>query len=502
MYGYDPIFLEKRKLNEWLQESEDNILVIFDKNSLKFSASQNDSMKNKSQDKVFCLKKQFLFNPEIKDIYVKCIIENDQLMVKKTYTNKTTYNNIGYYVNKNVLIDIKTIKPSLHEKRIFKVSINSYDEDKNGENMYISKETLALSKIGVFKNKEINALDKKIINKNIPYKEDVYFEKLLSNALFDYSYKWDGPINSYLRLGLPYFLTPIFNQTYKVYGDTKKNACFAILAKVEDLDRAFLEAASRHEDSAKIYYRGMKQPFENFTKEGDSITVQNFMSITTKFVVGVGFSGIKKVGKNLINSCCLYKIFISNGVPYINMVNTTKYKAESETLLPRNLKLTFIKKSTLPHQYYGEIPVIVISVSLQNKDQFKIPSGCKKFYLGKLISVKSSYLDVISKTKTDKITSEKIIPEKMMPERMMPEKIMPEKMLPERKNITKKQTTKSKRCPNGTRKNKVTGNCEVILTNSVKKENKPLKQKTKSKRCPNGTRKNKITGLCEKINGV
>ena len=178
------------------------------------------------------------------------------------------------------------------------------------------------------------------------------------------------------------------------------------------------------------------------------------------------------------------------------MVNTTKYKAESETLLPRNLKLTFIKKSTLPHQYYGEIPVIVISVSLQNNDQFKIPSGCKKFYLGKLISVKSSYLDVISKTKTDKITSEKIIPEKVMLEKIIPEKVMPGRMIPEKKNITK---TKSNRCPNGTRKNKITGNCEAILTNYVKKESKPLKQKTKLKRCPNGTRKNKITGQCEKI---
>jgi hypothetical protein len=432
------------------------------------------------------LKKQFLFNPEIKDIYVKCIIENEQVMVKKTYANKTTYNNIGYYINKNVLIDIKAIKPSLHNERIFKVSINSEDEDKNGENMYISKETLALSKIGVFKNKEINALDKKIINKNIPYKEDVYFEKLLSNALFDYSYKWDGPINSYLRLGLPYFLTPIFNQTYKVYGDTKKNALFAILAKIEDLDRAFLEAAPRHEDSEKAYFRGMKQPFENFKKEGDSITVQNFLSITTNFKVAVGFSGIGKAGQA---KCCVYKIMISNGVPYINMVNTTKYKAENETLLPRNLKLTLIKKATLPHQYYGEIPIIVVRVSLQNNDQFKIPSGCKKFYLGKLISVKSSYLDLTTKTKN-----------KAKNEISVPTLIEPTKVTPERKNITKKQTTKSKRCPNGTRKNKVTGNCEAILTNSVKKENKPLKQKTKSKRCPNGTRKNKITGLCEKIN--
>jgi hypothetical protein len=502
MYGYDPIFLEKRKLNEWLDESEDNILVIFDKNSLKFSASPNTPMKHKSQDKVFCLKKQFLFNPEIKDIYVKCIIENEQVMVKKTYANKTTYNNIGYYINKNVLIDIKAIKPSLHNERIFKVSINTENIDEAGENMYISKETLALSKIGVFKNKEINALDKKIINKNIPYKEDVYFEKLLSNALFDYSYKWDGPINSYLRLGLPYFLTPIFNETYKVYGDTKKNALFAILAKIEDLDRAFLEAAPRHEDSEKAYFRGMKQPFENFKKEGDSITVQNFLSITTNFKVAVGFSGIGKAGQA---KCCVYKIMISNGVPYINMVNTTKYKHENETLLPRNLKLTLIKKATLPHQYYGEIPIIVVRVSLQNNDQFKIPSGCKKFYLGKLIGVKSSYLDVISKTETETETKNKNknkTKNKAKNEISVPILIEPTKVIPERKNITKKQTTKSKRCPNGTRKNKVTGNCEAILTNSVKKENKPLKQKTKSKRCPNGTRKNKITGLCEKTNKV
>ena len=492
MYGYDPIFLEKRKLNEWLDESEDNIVLIFDKNSLKFSASPNDSMKNNSQDKIFCLKKQFLFNPEIKDIFVKCALENGQIMVKKTYSTKTFYNNIGYYINKNVLLDIKSIKPSLFNKRVFKVSINTENIDEPGENMYISKEMLALSKIELFKNKKIKIdaqtkegvqdkkLDKKLDKKNIPYKEDVYFEKLLSKALYDYSFKWDGPINAYLRYGGAYFFTSIFNQTYKVYGDTKDSAREAIIDKIADLDRAFLEAAPRHEDSAKIYYRGMKQPFENLVKEGDSITVQNFMSITTKFVVGVGFSGIKKVGKDLVNSCCLYKIWISNGVPYINMINTTKYKAENETLLPRNLKLTFIKKATLPHQLYGEIPVIVIKVSLQNNNQFKIHSGCKKFYLGKLIHLDTNSINT----------------------KVIPEKVIPEKVIRDKKKPTNKQTTKSKRCVNGTRKNKISGLCEPIITNSVKKENKIVKQKTKSKRCPNGTRKNKISGLCEKINKI
>jgi len=464
MYGYDPIFLEKRNINEWLQESEDNILVIFDKNSLNFSASPNTPMKNNSQDKVFCLKKQYLFNPEIKDIFVKCFIENEQLMVKKTYSTKATYNNIGYYINKNVLIDIKSLKPSLHEERIFKVVINSEEEDKNVENMYISKETLELSKIGLFKIKKINVADKKITKKNMPYKEEVYFGKLLSNALYDYSFKWDGPINSYLRFGLIYFQSPIFLKTYKVYGDTKDSACEAIIDKITDLDRAFLEAAPRHERPFRTYYRGMKEPFTNLINVGDSVTIPNFISITNNYGVALNFSDIKKT------QCCIYEINIANGVPYINMINTSKYKAEQETLLPRNLKFTITNKQTT-----ATIQKYFISVSLQNNDQFKIPSGCSKFYLGKLIRVKSSYLDLVTKSKTNLV-----IPEN-------------------------KKTTNSKRCPNGTRKNKITGLCEsitnIVNTNNSN-ENITSKQKTKSKRCPNGTRKNKITGLCEKTNKV
>lgn len=45
---------------------------------------------------------------------------------------------------------------------------------------------------------------------------------------------------------------------------------------------------------------------------------------------------------------------------------------------------------------------------------------------------------------------------------------------------------KQKRCPNGTRRNKKTGECEN------KNKNKKIK------RCPNGTHRNKKTGECEK----
>ena len=58
----------------------------------------------------------------------------------------------------------------------------------------------------------------------------------------------------------------------------------------------------------------------------------------------------------------------------------------------------------------------------------------------------------------------------------------------------------AKKCPNGTRKNKKTGNCEPTTKtkSSPKRENKQASSvKNISARCPNGTRKNKKTGKCE-----
>jgi hypothetical protein len=54
-----------------------------------------------------------------------------------------------------------------------------------------------------------------------------------------------------------------------------------------------------------------------------------------------------------------------------------------------------------------------------------------------------------------------------------------------------------KRCPNGTRRDKKTGECISIENKFVKS---PIQSATKNmKRCPNGTRRNKKTGECEKI---
>ena len=81
---------------------------------------------------------------------------------------------------------------------------------------------------------------------------------------------------------------------------------------------------------------------------------------------------------------------------------------------------------------------------------------------------------------------------------------------PKKKPAPKKRT----RCPNGTRRNKKTGNCDaktrkiavktkkrrkvkLIIVKKLSPKVKTEKSKKERKRCPNGTRRNKKTGKCE-----
>ena len=66
----------------------------------------------------------------------------------------------------------------------------------------------------------------------------------------------------------------------------------------------------------------------------------------------------------------------------------------------------------------------------------------------------------------------------------------------------RKQIEASSRCPNGSRRNKKTGNCEARTAKrpaSIIASSKSKITLGKSSRCPNGSRKNKKTGLCEPI---
>ena len=125
MIGFDPIDLENKDVNLWLSESDDNILLLVDKNDFNFSKSSISTKNNPLKEKIFCLKRQYLSIPELKNIFLKCILFNNQLLVGETYNSSQHYVNIGYLINKPILIDLKTITPALLKSRIFKLNILS-----------------------------------------------------------------------------------------------------------------------------------------------------------------------------------------------------------------------------------------------------------------------------------------------------------------------------------------------------------------------------------------
>jgi len=531
MIGKDPITLENIDPKEWLKESNDNILLIFDKKSKGLQLSNPDSKKNLNiPDIIYCLKRSMLQTPSIKNIYLKCILANHQLMNKETYSSKTAFFHIGHFLNKTLLINLQDLSPKLLNKNnIFKIDLES------GEIAdFVNKELLMLSIIGLAKKpsmkipksatkeeretlKETHKSQAKLDKTNMPHNKEVYFETILAKALTDYSFQWDAPVNLYLREGDSYFQNDIFKQYYKRYGETVVDAERAIKSKVEDLDRAFLKAAPRNENPNSVFYRGMSRPFANLTNVGDTETIQNFISVSSAFNIALRFSGVPRGTK-----CCLYKIIVDKGIPLIDMVTTTKYKHEKEVLLPRNLVFTYIHTEFINWPLFAPkhyIPIGVLKVTLANPDQFKLTTGCKKFIVGKLIPFNPAYISMpdIKKQRKEDFPIAK------------DENGKPINIDAEVKDDVQNHTVPlvGKRCPKGYKFNKTIKLCEFFDPNKPKekkvkteKKEKPKKPKKKKKekpktekkvkpdekdtkgmsRCSNGTRRSKITGNCEPTN--
>ena len=506
MFGYDPINLEKYNIKTWLDMEEDNILVIVPKDIIRLTSSKISKTKKNNYEKtsfeknnkIFLLKRSYLETPTLNDIFVKCEYANNVFMPDKSYKTSEEFINIGYLINKRLLIPAKKFKNIFIKNRVIKIDI----KEKKENDKFINKEFLALQHIGLFKkkNQKIDTKDKdeiKRINdekkrekliekKNLPYKMDVYFESILHKALKDYSYQWDQAINRYLREGESYINSSVFKQYYKRFGKTIEESKQAIINKITDLDRAFLEAAKINENDKTIYFRGMKSPFVNLINVGDKATIANFISVSKDFRVALSFSALASG-----STCCLYKIMLDKGVPYIDMISTTQYKNEKEVLLPRNLTFTVANIEGIKFGLKKIIPLLVLKVSLNNHVDFNLKDRCNEFYYGNLIKEKDTVINKYLKSKDNPIAKD---------EKGKPIEIV-ENDIQEKIEEVPFNSKNKKRCPNGTRKNKITGLCEDKHSGkSQKKEKNQKTKKHKLPRCPNGSRRNKISGICEKIN--
>lgn len=449
--GKNVITMEKFSIRDWINKNNDNCVII---------------IKVNNKEKVYLIERSYIESENMNNVLLECVLENKQLLIQETFKSKKEWLNLKYILGTDMVVNLNDIKKILKKNNIIELT-----ERFNSE--FISKELLRLSHIGLTKHKiyKNSVLPGKI---NIPYNEDVYFEDILEKALYKYSFQWDAAINNYLRFGETYFDTPVFKQFEKRYGNTHELACQAVRDKIEDLDRAFLEAAPRNENENIVFYRGMKEPFQ-LVHIGDTEIIQNYISISKSFGIALQFSGIgllynyEKKEYIVNKKCCIYQITLDKGLPFINMINTTKFKHEKEILLPRNLifRLTGVIKMKVNQPLQYEIPVIKIHVTTSYRDQFKIKTGCYNYSVCtiKPISYKENPVKLTKKQHIENVNQD----------------------------VKNNKFTNIKRCPNGTRKNKKTGECEKV------NDSKQTTNKTTNKlpRCPNGMRRNPKTKECQ-----
>ena len=433
---YDPINLENIPINEYLNNDTNNVVIIL-------------------HNKAYGVNKAlFMFNNEMK----RCIIKNKALLKQTTYDNPETFYNIGYFIGKKIIVNLNTLNDILKKHRIMELI------SKTTGDTYINKELLELTTIGLLK-KSGNSIGK--INFKFAY-EDVYFDELISKLLEEYSWLLYKHINNSLlnpelynnNEPLKYELISVLKYDFKVRNKKIfKNIDFkkAIDKIITKIDKVFIEAAPRYEKTyiKKVFYRGMRGKYINTNGNeldniGDTVLILNYTSVSSAYTEAEKFAG-------KASNAIIYKIYLEEGLPYINMVSTAIIKQEEEYLLPRNIIFELISKKG------NEYTVLAKPFK---PDQFTIKTGC---FLLDFYDIVSTKLSIPSTPKANKLNVDtgkskvNIIPVKL------------------------------KRCPKGMVRNKITNECVP------NKNAKPISPKSNAKlgRCPNGTRRNPKTLLCE-----
>ena len=456
MLVYDPINLENMSVIDYLKNDANNIVIILNKKAYGVN------------------KALFMFNNEMK----RCIIANNALLKKATYDNPETFYNIGYFIGKKVIVNLNTLNDVLNKYRIIELT------SKTTGDTYINKELLELTTIGIIKMSK-NSIGK--VNFKYAY-EDVYFDELMSSILKEYSLAMYYYINKsllnpelYNKLynnnePLNYELTELLKKISKNIKNFNnidfKNAVDKIVTKI---DKGFIEAAPRYEKTYihKVFYRGMKEKYINTNGNeleniGDTALILNYTSVSSEYNAAKNFaaSGSKAI---------IYKIYLDEGLPFINMVSTAVFEDEYEYLLPRNIIFELISKKG--NEY-------TILAKPFKPDQFTIKTGC--FDSGFYDIIPTTLKTIQSKLSVTKVKSN-------VDSGKSKNNIIPIKL---------------KRCPKGMMRHKITKECvpkqnkqlSVIAKSKPKAITKPKaisKPNAKLGRCPKGTRRNPKTLLCE-----
>ena len=286
---------------------------------------------------------------------------------------------------------------------------------------------------------------------------------------------------------------------------------------VKEMDLCFRKSPITQNDKL-VVYRGMDKDIG--LKIGESMVLKNYTSTSMNLGRAREFD-IKEYFKNtskLLGECCIYRLHIGEGIPYIIMDNFSKFGAlESEILLPRNLIMTYISDElTTIKKYWYMAPKTII----RNMKITKLNDNIKPNVIADMgepihneIIAEEIKNDAIKKADSPNKIVEKIQIVEEDKKKRCPKGTKKNKQgicvktrsstsslrrptpIPIQKHDSEGVTftSSNKKCPEGTVR-KLQFFCETIPTQNVGVAPEKVIVKDK-KRCPKGTRKNK-EGIC------
>ena len=226
------------------------------------------------------------------------------------------------------------------------------------------------------------------------------YELIQLYSLRDYAFKWFKPINILLRNGYD-GLTAYFEENRLGRGITNfKNflnmqlpgskvkkpddipeAIENVQTRIDYIDSAFLNAAPRTTGKKMIVFRGKKGNYYDVSQSihTGSPSKRNidtgYISTTDNIESALNFINNDKDDKEYKTTkqhCCLYRMHIMEGIPYIDMKKLSRYKEESEILLPRDLKITIIESdaTSIKTSKKHKVKIIDVKVEKSTENQF------------------------------------------------------------------------------------------------------------------------------------
>jgi hypothetical protein len=174
-----------------------------------------------------------------------------------------------------------------------------------------------------------------------------------------YSHRWDIYINLFLRSGLSIDRYATEHPRFYVdFAASAKEGKKQLMEFIGALDEAF-EKYAEVSDTDITAYRGTKDTQDMLPYLG---IVAGFTSTSTNPIVAENFSSLE-------HNCCIYKLVVSPGVPFISVKKYSQYTKEDELILPRGVFAELV--DTIPPIDETYIKEYVVRIRLVNETQFQ-----------------------------------------------------------------------------------------------------------------------------------